>query len=888
MSQFISHSPQEDDQLPSFMEQQQSSSSAGPSESTPERKNTRSPRHAHTHSHPHSHAHSHSHSHSHAHTPQSQQSQQSRGWSTASASSLGIPGCNHEGARSRSMSRTRSHELRETLDAKSKDLEDGSRIINQYRITDVIGRGAYGTVRKAILDQDPCTQFAVKEFGKTRLRKSHRAVDFRKPARGPRRSELNRDEKENRFEPPPDAGNPKKEEQDESKDPLTLVRREIAILKKLHHPNVVKLFEVLDDPSKDSLYMVFEFCPDGTVIDVKLNEEVQPLPEDVARLYFVQVLMGIEYLHENQIVHRDIKPDNILLSDDRKTCKIVDFGVSEMFLKPGDDTMQESAGSPAFMSPELCTAGHAEYHGKSDDIWSFGVTLYCMVVGHLPFNKHNFYEMYEAIKNDEPDYPSHLSEDLKDLLQNMLAKDPEKRITVPQMRQHPWTNKVEPGILLSREENVEAVISEITDEDLDCAICNTTNIFTFARAISRFKKGASVLRARNATRSTSGGSEVDKDDSSCFPKDEAPSGASTQEGKQVQTIKEETPPPASKEERQKAGEQKAGEHKTEQGGAGRVEEQVQGLQKAAAFMFESPQMHTFELPPEEPNGNGPLQRNRSGPISTIHKPEPAEDENGPPVITMHPPQSASPPAVFASPTSEDENPFDASDISKDVGRSSGHGTATVVAGSSKTSNLRRSSGTDPAATDFAQDGCKPREEEQVASHLRDMMIDHDQKNPSSSSSSDGGNGNGRHTYESPAKQHNTRQEQAFQHKHQHSRDREQAEKEKPQHAKTVQERAAKLVRNKSQPRTKILPDQPTVASPAVGTIKNPPDAADVYRQAGVIDMSAEADGKTDDHNPYFSTTLDATQQKTVAEDQKNASEDEQEQDQSQRQTICTL
>lgn len=104
----------------------------------------------------------------------------------------------------------------------------------------------------------------------------------------------------------------------------------------------------------------------------------------------------------------------------------------------------------------------------------------------------------------------------------------------------------------------------------------------------------------------------------------------------------------------------------------------------------------------------------------------------------------------------------------------------------------------------------------------------------------------------------------------------------------MQERAAKLVRNKSQPRPKIFPDQPTVASPAVGTIKTPPGAADVYRQAGVIDMSVEADGKTNDQNPYFSTTLNATQQKTVAEDQKIASQDEQEQDQSQRQTICTL
>ena len=108
------------------------------------------------------------------------------------------------------------------------------------------------------------------------------------------------------------------------------------------------------------------------MIDVKLHENVKPLDEDTARAYFIQVLLGVEYLHSNDIVHRDIKPDNILLSDHGKTCKIVDFGVSEMFVKPGDDTMEKSAGSPAFMSPELCTAGHSAYHGRKDDIWSLG------------------------------------------------------------------------------------------------------------------------------------------------------------------------------------------------------------------------------------------------------------------------------------------------------------------------------------------------------------------------------------------------------------------------------------------------------------------------------------------------------------------------------------
>lgn len=747
------------------------------------------------------------------------------------------------------MSRTPSHEYRETLNAKSKDLEDGSRIINQYRITDIIGRGAYGTVRKAILNQDPSVQFAVKEFGKTRLRKTHGAVNFRKPPRGrgpQRRSEFNRDDKGNRSEPMRAGSNPNKEEQDEMKDPLTHIRHEIAILKKLHHPNVVKLYEVLDDPSKDSLYMVFEFCPDGTVIDIKLNKSVEPLPEDVARLYFVQVLMGIEYLHENEVVHRDIKPDNILLSDDRKTCKIVDFGVSEMFLKPGDDTMQKSAGSPAFMSPELCTAGHAEYHGKSDDIWSFGVTLYCMVVGHLPFNKDNFYELYQSIKNDDPDYPSHLSADLKDLLQKMLAKDPQKRITVPQMREHPWTKAVQDGILLSKEENIEKVVSEITDEDLDCAICKITNIFTFARAISRFKKGASVYRAREATRSTSGASEVDKDDNSWFPKQDKPSRANTQESKDVETIKEETPTPASKSEKEGGEKKQDNKEKVREKGG---DEQVEELQRAAAYMFESPQMHTFELPPEEPNGNGPLQRNRSGPISTLHKPEPGEEENGPPIITMESPRSESP-IMLASPSSEGGDPFDSHETSQDQ-RSSGNGTATVVTSSNRTESS--TSGTAPSTTDCAQDSSQPDQE--IATHLSDMMIDHKKQTPSGQK------------YESPA-----RREEVFQHKHEKSDDKKEEGKEgnKPQRAKTVQEHAAALGKKKTKPKPKLLPDQPTFASPATETIKTPPDAAEVYRQAGHEDQEGD-EGEGEDENPYFSSAVGKKEK-----DGKNKEEDESE------------
>lgn len=218
---------------------------------------------------------------------------------------------------------------------------------------------------------------------------------------------------------------------------------------------------------------------------------MEPLEEETARDYLVQIMLGIEYLHHNDIVHRDIKPDNILLTDDRKVCKIVDFGVSQMFTKPGDDTLNKSAGSPAFMSPELCSAHHGDFHGKYSDVWSLGVTFYCMVVGRLPFDKSQFLELYEAITKEEPEYPSHLSKECKHLLQRLMEKDPKKRITLAEMRQDPFITRNGQAHIMSEKENTSSVVVEVTDEEVDCAIKKIASVFTLARAISKFKRAGS-------------------------------------------------------------------------------------------------------------------------------------------------------------------------------------------------------------------------------------------------------------------------------------------------------------------------------------------------------------------------------------------------------------
>ena len=218
----------------------------------------------------------------------------------------------------------------------------------------------------------------------------------------------------------------------EEDSPLYLIREEIAIMKKLNHHNLVSLYEVLDDPTEDSLYMVLEMCKKGVVMKVGMNETADPYDAENCRCWFRDLILGIEYLHAQGVVHRDIKPDNLLLTED-DVLKIVDFGVSEIFEKDSEMKTAKSAGSPAFLPPELCVSKHGGISGKAADIWSMGVTLYCLYYGKVPFEKTAVLELYESIKEDDPDLRG-CDSDFSDLMHKLLEKDPAKRIQMPELR----------------------------------------------------------------------------------------------------------------------------------------------------------------------------------------------------------------------------------------------------------------------------------------------------------------------------------------------------------------------------------------------------------------------------------------------------------------------
>lgn len=214
---------------------------------------------------------------------------------------------------------------------------------------------------------------------------------------------------------------------------IDLIKEEIAIMKKLNHNNLVSLIEVLDDPTEDSLYMVMEMCKKGVVMKVGLDDRADPYENESCRCWFRDLILGIEFLHAQGVVHRDIKPDNCLLTED-DVLKVVDFGVSEMFEKHSEMVTAKSAGSPAFLPPELCVVKHGDVSAKASDIWSMGVTLYCLKYGRIPFEKAGIFELYESIKADPLDLDGESDADFRDLMTRILDKNPKTRIAMAELR----------------------------------------------------------------------------------------------------------------------------------------------------------------------------------------------------------------------------------------------------------------------------------------------------------------------------------------------------------------------------------------------------------------------------------------------------------------------
>lgn len=204
--------------------------------------------------------------------------------------------------------------------------------------------------------------------------------------------------------------------------------KEIAILRLLDHPFIAKLFGVSED--KDNYYLLMEYAENGNLL--QQIERHGHLPISTCRRICIQFISVLDYLHNFlRIVHLDIKPENVVL-DRNRNIKLIDFGLSQVYDK---DSLTITCGSTQYIAPEILKG---EKYGNEADIWSLGILLYCCSLGHFPFNYSSIQQTFYHIVSTEPKYPESLPEDFVDLLKKMLNKDPKQRITINEMKNHPF------------------------------------------------------------------------------------------------------------------------------------------------------------------------------------------------------------------------------------------------------------------------------------------------------------------------------------------------------------------------------------------------------------------------------------------------------------------
>jgi serine/threonine protein kinase len=237
------------------------------------------------------------------------------------------------------------------------------------------------------------------------------------------------------------------------------VLQEVRILKRFRHPNVVKLYETFE--SNKHIVVVMELCAGGDLLNYVRKR--RRLKETYAKYIFKQVIEGIAHVHAKGVLHRDIKLDNILL-DGKGIIKIGDFGVSRIVTNI-NDKMTEQCGTPAYIAPEILR--DKGYYGFACDLWSAGVVLYAMLYGTVPFKANNMNDLHKLIMKAKYTLKDDISEEARDLLKNLLERDPNIRYTVADIMAHPWMQGVEEDMTLFNEQEQQLIRDEFTFNNVD-------------------------------------------------------------------------------------------------------------------------------------------------------------------------------------------------------------------------------------------------------------------------------------------------------------------------------------------------------------------------------------------------------------------------------------
>jgi serum/glucocorticoid-regulated kinase 2 len=281
------------------------------------------------------------------------------------------------------------------------DTDKKSLTIDDFTLLKVVGKGSYGTVMLA-RKKDSSEVLAIKMLKKSYLKK--------------RKQETH-----------------------------TLSER--WILETINHPFIVNLKYAFQNTEK--LYFALEFCPGGELFFHL--QRVENFDEEVTRFYSAQMVLALEHLHKNNVIYRDLKPENVLIHNDGYI-KLTDFGLAKENVINDKDAMS-FCGTPEYLAPEIL---ERKGHGKAVDWWSLASIIYEMIVGLPPFyEKDNREKLFKQIKSGEPEYPDDMSAPCKDLLQGLFKKDPAERIggadgNADEIKNHPWYSAVDWDILMEK------------------------------------------------------------------------------------------------------------------------------------------------------------------------------------------------------------------------------------------------------------------------------------------------------------------------------------------------------------------------------------------------------------------------------------------------------
>ncbi|KAK5867919.1 hypothetical protein PBY51_012374 [Eleginops maclovinus] len=216
--------------------------------------------------------------------------------------------------------------------------------------------------------------------------------------------------------------------------------QEVRCMRLVQHPNVVRLYDVIDTPT--TLFLIMELAEGGDLYDYILRHE-GGVAEGTAKRHFAQIVRAVAYCHQLHVVHRDLKPENVVFFPQQGAVKLTDFGFSNLF-QPGT-MLATSCGSLAYSAPEILLG--EEYDAPAVDIWSLGVILYMLVCGVPPFQETNDSETLVMILDCRYRFPEHVSDDCRDLISRMLQKDPSLRASLQEIEAHHWLQGLDDALL---------------------------------------------------------------------------------------------------------------------------------------------------------------------------------------------------------------------------------------------------------------------------------------------------------------------------------------------------------------------------------------------------------------------------------------------------------